>query len=126
LPALDVQKAIHLQNRAGDGRAHHVRQGRCSHEDGGNSRPVTRRKPEAQVEDDAGKEARLRKADSEAHGVEAIRSGDEGRCAGKRTPCQHHHGDGAPGSDAVEQQIGGQAEEEIADKKDAGAHAEHL
>src|SRR5262245_32379324 len=80
-----------------------------------------RREPVAEIQDDAGKEARLRRAEQEAQRVEARGVPQEGHRRRDKTPGDHHPRDPQPRADLVEDDVRRHFEEEITPEEDPGA-----
>ena len=124
---------MQVEQHAGDRRADHGRERDRGHEVADDARPVLRREPECQIEDDAGKEAGLGHAKQHADQVEAVLvaepgsagdGGDERHGARQDAPAQHDPGDPFAGAEAFEHEVGRHLEDEIGDEEDAGAEAE--
>ena len=124
---------MQIEQRAGDRRADHGGQWNRRHEVADDARPVHRGIPEREVEDDAGEEARLGRAQQHADQIEGVLvahpggAGDvrnERHGARENAPAQHDAGDPFARAEPLEQQVGWHLEDEIGDEEDAGAEAE--
>jgi hypothetical protein len=121
LPALEPADTVHFKERTRERRSEHDRNWYCRHEQRGNRRTPMRREPVAEVQDDAGKEARLGGAKQESEHIKARRIPDEGHRRGDNAPRDHHSRDPKPRPDLVQDDVGGDLEEEVAPKENPGA-----
>jgi hypothetical protein len=89
LPALQPADPVQLEQRAGHRSADQGRERHRRHEQGDDARPLPRRKPISEIEDDAGEEARFRDAQEKAHQIETGRAADQGHSSGDDPPADH-------------------------------------
>jgi hypothetical protein len=82
-------------------------------------------KPVGQVEDDAWKKAGFGHAEKEAEDIEGGGAMAEGHDGGDDSPADHDAGDPESGAGAVEDDVSGDFEEEVAEKENAGAGSEN-
>ena len=122
---LRPSRPCNLQQRAGHRRAQHGRERRCRHEDRGHGGALLRRKPVAEIEDDAGEESGFRRAKQEAQRIEAGGALNECHGTGNQAPGDHHPRDPDPRADLVEHEVRRHFEQEVAEEEYTGAEAEH-
>ena len=84
-----------------------------------------RRVPVGEVEDHAGEETCLERAEQKAQHVELPGRGDPGHQGGAGAPADHDAQDGLAGADLFEEQVAGHLEQEVADEEQPGAQREH-
>jgi hypothetical protein len=85
---------------------------------------VLPRKPQRHVEDHAGEEPGLRRAEQDSHGVEAGRAPDERGRRRQHAPGDEDAGDPDPRAEADQQKVARQLAQDVAEEEDAGAEAE--
>ncbi len=126
LPAAQaVQAGAGLHDPARQRPADHAGHRHPAHEQRHHARAPMRRIPIGQVQDDAGEEARLGRAQQEAQQVEAGDAGAEHQRRRDQAPGHHDAGDPDARAHARHQQVGRHLEQEIADEEDPGAGAVH-
>ena len=119
LPAMQAADALHIEDKAGDRRADDRGDGNGEHEHADDPRPIGRREPQREKEDDAGEEPGLGHAEQQPHAVEAGFAHDEGLRPGDDAPGHHDAGNPAARAEAVQRQIARHLEEEIGDEENA-------
>ena len=82
---------------------------------------MANREPLGDVVQHPRKEARLRRAQQQAHHVETVRPLDKRHADGDRAPSDHDAGEPAAGTEALKHQVAGDLQQEVADKKQPGA-----
>ena len=120
LPAAQAELRM-VEQQARHGPADHARDRGGRHEERDGARPVLRREPVRQVQDDAGEEPRLAGAEQEAQRVERPGRLHEHHAGGDESPEDHDAGDPQPRADLLEDDVARHLEEEVADEEDAGA-----
>ncbi len=95
------------------------------HEQRDDARPLARREPIGEIEDDAGEEAGFGDTEQEAHDVEARLPADQGHGGGDDPPAHHDARDPDARAESLQREIARHLEQEIADEEDAGAGSEH-
>src|SRR6516164_11649753 len=123
LPALQTSDSIHFKQCTGQRRTKHRRNWRCRHEEGYDLCPPSRRKPVAQIQNDARKKSGFGNPQQKAKYVEARLSPDECEVHRNETPCDHDTGDPQARAYAVKNDVRRDLEEEVAQKEDAGTKA---
>src|SRR5579864_32370 len=124
-PAFGVQPVL-LHDPAGKRGTDYKGERDGGHEVAGGLGPVFAHEPVADVNDDAGKEAGLCRAQQKARAIE-LAGGVHGRGQhGEGAPDNHDGGDPAAGAPALHQQRAGNLQAEVAYKENAGADAENL
>ncbi len=123
LPTVQVQEALQVQQRAGDGSAHHAGKRGRGHELRNRTCALPRRKPVGQVEDHAGKESGLAHAEQKAQHVKRQRAAHKHHAHGDDAPADHDAGNPFARPDLYQHQVAGQIEQRGAEKEDARAGA---
>jgi len=122
LPRVETVPAIgNLEDPSGERAAQNAGGGDGGHEHGGHVGPVFAGEPVGQVQDDAWEKAGFGHAEKEAEDIEGGRTMAEGHDGGDDSPTDHDAGDPKAGSGAVEDDVAGDFEEEVAKEEDAGA-----
>ncbi len=125
-PAFDAQHAVQIQQAAGERQADHRRQRRADIKQRHGARPVAARIPAAQVENNAGRKARFRRAEQKAHHVELRRRLHQAHARGDDAPAHHDARDPAPRADARQQHVARHFEDDVGDIEYTGGDAVHL
>jgi hypothetical protein len=126
LPAGPAVHAAHaLQDPARDRAAQDARERNRREEQRGRLAAPRGRVPVGEVQDDAGEEARLGRAQQEADHVERHRRAHEHGGRREHAPGDHDAGDPAARAHAVQHHVAGHLEEKVADEEDARAQPVH-
>ncbi len=121
LPAMQSGKTVHLHDARGQRRADAERCRDRHHEGSDDAGAIGGGKPVGQIQDDAGKEAGLRRAEQEAHHQETGRAGHEDHADRHDAPRHHDPRNPAPRADLLHDQVAGHFEEEIAPEEQSRA-----
>ena len=125
LPALEPPNPVHAEDQPGYRGADHRRYRDRGHEATDHASAILRREPVGQEQNDSGKETGLGRAEQEPDDKEAPSVPDQ-RHGGREQPPGHHNpGNPKPRPEPLERQIARHFEEEVPEKEDPGAPAEH-
>ena len=107
LPSRQAADAVHRQQRARDRPADDAGGERCRHERGNRPGTFARGKPLRQIENDAGKKARLGGAEQKAHDEETGRPLYQHQAGRYQPPRDHDAHDPEPRADARHHDVAG-------------------
>ena len=117
LPAMQAEDAVHAEQTAGHWTCDHHCNRLGEDEQPEDLAAMAHREPLGDVVQHAGKEPRLRRAQQKAHHIEAVRPLHERHADGDGAPGDHDARKPAPRAEAVEHQVAGNLEQEIANKE---------
>ena len=123
LPAVQPEGAVHAQQAAGDRAGDHHCDRLREDKQPEDLAAMAHREPLGDVVQNAGEEPGLGRAEQKAHHIEALRPLHERHADGDGAPGDHDPCEPAPCAEAIEHQVAGDLEQEIANEEQACAKA---
>ena len=123
LPAVQAEDAVHAEQTAGHRAGDHHRDGLGKDEQPEDLAAMANREPLGDVVQNAREEPGFGRTEQKAHHIEAVRPLDERHADGDGAPGDHDPRKPAPRAEAVEHQVAGDFQQEVANEEQPGTQA---